>query len=171
MNIANWISVAGILVSLGIATWSAHQTKVAAQLASRPYISIYYEAIDVTFTSKYIAIKNFGKSSAIIENIQFVKLDSDNNYSKEIKNAFLQLIGGSIAPFQKFATAIPDDYKSPITVFISYKDLKGKRYSETFILKTDMTGKFHRITYTKSSDTPVATAIRNSAASIIKNLK
>ena len=60
MNIANWISVAGILVSLGIATWSAHQTKVAAQLASRPYISIYYEAIDVTFTSKYIAIKNFG---------------------------------------------------------------------------------------------------------------
>lgn len=39
------------------------------------------------------------------------------------------------------------------------------------ILKTDMTHRFHRITYSKSSDDPVATAIKNSAASIIKNLK
>lgn len=171
MTISNWISVAGILVSLGIATWSAHQTKVAAQLASRPYVSIYYEAIDVTFTNKYIAIKNFGKSSAVIEKINFIALDSDNSYSKEIKNAFLQLIGGSIAPSQKLSTAIPDKYKSPITVFILYKGLNGKRYSETFRLKTDMTSRFHRITYTSSADTSVSAAIKNSAASIIKSLK
>ena len=171
MTITNWISVIGILVSLGIATWSAHQTKVAAKLASRHYISIYYEAIDITFTNKYIAIKNFGKSSAVIENIRFIELDSDNSYSKEIKNAFLQLIGGSMATSQKLSTAIPDKYKSPITVFILYRSLNGKRYSETFSLKTDMTSKFHRITYTSSADTSVSTAIKNSAASIIKNLK
>lgn len=171
MTIANWISIVGILVSLGIAAWSSYQTKIATQLTSRPYVSIYNEVFDVTFTYKSIAIKNFGKSSAVIENIQFIQIDNSISYSKEIQRAFQQLIGGTLAPFQKLSTAIPDDYKSPIMVLISYKDLNGKRYSETFILKTDMTHRFHRITYSKSSDDPVAIAIKNSAASIIKNLK
>ena len=73
MTISNWISVAGILVSLGIATWSAHQTKVAAQLASRPYVSVYLEAIDTVYFSKYLVIKNFGNSSAVITSIKFMK--------------------------------------------------------------------------------------------------
>ena len=82
MTIANWISIVGILVSLGIAAWSSYQTKIATQLTSRPYVSIYNEVFDVTFTYKSIAIKNFGKSSAVIENIQFIQIDNSISYSK-----------------------------------------------------------------------------------------
>lgn len=171
MTISNWISVAGILVSLGIATWSAHQTKVAAQLASRPYVSVYLEAIDTVYFSKYLVIKNFGNSSAVITSIKFMKLDKTDKYSNDIRKGLSGLVGGSIGPKQKLTMSLKDNYKSCISIEIEYTDLNGKQYEETFHIKTDMTSKMLWSSVTTTADTQEANAIKNAAAGIIKTIK
>lgn len=171
MTISNWISVAGILVSLGIATWSAHQTKVAAQLASRPYVSVYLEAIDTVYFSKYLVIKNFGNSSAVITSIKFMKLDKTDKYSNDIRKGLSGLVGGSIGPKQKLTMSLKDNYKSCISIEIEYTDLNGKQYEETFHIKTDMMSKMLWSSVTTTADTQEANAIKNAAAGIIKTIK
>nr|DAU55846.1 MAG TPA: hypothetical protein [Caudoviricetes sp.] len=171
MTISNWISVAGILVSLGIATWSAHQTKVAAQLASRPYISVYLEAIDTVYFSKYLVIKNFGNSSAVITSIKFMKLDKTDKYSNDIRKGLSGLVGGSIGPKQKLTMSLKDNYKSCVSIEIKYTDLNGKQYKETFHIKTDMMSKMLWSSVTTTADTQEVNAIKNAAAGIIKTIK
>ncbi len=171
MTISNWISVAGILVSLGIATWSAHQTKVAAQLASRPYVSVYLEAIDTVYFSKYLVIKNFGNSSAVITSIKFMKLDKTDKYSNDIRKGLSGLVGGSIGPKQKLTMSLKDNYKSCVSIEIKYTDLNGKQYKETFNIKTDMMSKMLWSSVTTTADTQEANAIKNAAAGIIKTIK
>lgn len=171
MTISNWISVAGILVSLGIATWSAYQTKVAAQLASRPYVSVYLEAIDTVYFSKYLVIKNFGNSSAVITSIKFMKLDKTDKYSNDIRKGLSGLVGGSIGPKQKLTMSLKDNYKSCVSIEIKYTDLNGKQYKETFNIKTDMMSKMLWSSVTTTADTQEANAIKNAAAGIIKTIK
>lgn len=171
MTISNWISVAGILVSLGIATWSAHQTKVAAQLASRPYVSVYLEAIDTVYFSKYLVIKNFGNSSAVITSIKFMKLDKTDKYSNDIRKGLSGLVGGSIGPKQKLTMSLKDNYKSCVSIEIKYTDLNGKQYKETFHIKTDMMSKMLWSSVTTTADTQEVNAIKNAAAGIIKTIK
>lgn len=171
MTISNWISVAGILVSLGIATWSAHQTKVAAQLASRPHVSVYLEAIDTVYFSKYLVIKNFGNSSAVITSIKFMKLDKTDKYSNDIRKGLSGLVGGSIGPKQKLTMSLKDNYKSCVSIEIKYTDLNGKQYKETFNIKTDMMSKMLWSSVTTTADTQEANAIKNAAAGIIKTIK
>ncbi len=171
MTISNWISVASIIVSLGIASWSAYQTKVAAQLASRPYISIYLEAIDTVYFSKYLVIKNFGNSSAVITSINFKKLDTTNKHSEDIRQGLSGLVGGNIGPKQKLTMSLKDDYKSYISIEVKYADLNGKKYEETFGIKTDMMSKMLWSSVTTTSDTQETSAIKNAAAGIIKTIK
>ena len=171
MTISNWISVAGILVSLGIATWSAHQTKVAAQLASRPYVSVYLEAIDTVYFSKYLVIKNFGNSSAVITSIKFMKLDKTDKYSNDIRKGLSGLVGGSIGPKQKLTMSLKDNCKSCVSIEIKYTDLNGKQYKETFNIKTDMMSKMLWSSVNTTADTQEANAIKNAAAGIIKTIK
>ncbi|MBB1063601.1 hypothetical protein [Limosilactobacillus fastidiosus] len=171
MTISNWISVASIIVSLGIASWSAYQTKVAAQLASRPYISIYLEAIDTVYFSKYLVIKNFGNSSAIIKTIDFIKLDESNKYSQDIQVGLNGLINGSIGPKQKLTMSLKDNYKAPISLKVTYTDSNGKEYKDIFHIKTDMMSKMLWSSVTTTSDTQEASAIKNAAAGIIKTIK
>lgn len=171
MTLTNWISVIGILVSLGIACWSSHQTKVAAQLASRPYVSIYLEAIDTVYFSKYLVIKNFGNSSAIIKTISFTELDRNNKYSEDIHEGLNGLINGSIGPKQKLTMSLKDTYKSPIALKVTYTDSNGKEYRDTFRIKTDMMSKMLWSSVMTGSDTKEASAIKNAAAGIIKTIK
>lgn len=171
MTISNWISVASIIASLGIASWSAYQTKVAAQLASRPYISIYLEAIDTVYFSKYLVIKNFGNSSAIIKTIDFIKLDKSNKYSQDIQVGLNGLINGSIGPKQKLTMSLKDNYKAPISLKVTYTDSNGKEYKDIFHIKTDMMSKMLWSSVTTTSDTQEASAIKNAAAGIIKTIK
>ncbi|MGK4056641.1 hypothetical protein [Limosilactobacillus reuteri] len=171
MTLTNWISVAGILVSLGIACWSAYQTKVAAQLTSRPYISIYLEAIDTVYFSKYLVIKNFGNSSAIIKTINFIELDKSNKYSQDIQEGLNGLINGSIGPKQKLTMSLKDNYKVPIKLSVTYTDSNGKEYRDTFHIKTDMMSKMLWSSVTTGSDSKEASAIKNAAAGIIKTIK
>lgn len=171
MTLTNWISAAGILVSLGIACWSAYQTKVAAQLASRPYISIYLEAIDTVYFSKYLVIKNFGNSSAIITAIDFIELDKSDEESQDIQEGLYGLINGSVGPKQKLTMSLKNNYQSPIALKVTYTDSNGKEYKDTFHIKTDMMSKMLWSSVTKSSDTQETTAIKNAAAGIIKTIK
>lgn len=171
MTVTNWISVIGILVSLGIACWSAYQTKVATQLASRPYVSIYLEAIDTVYFSKYLVIKNFGNSSAIIKAIDFIKLDKSNKYSQDIQIGLNGLINGSIGPKQKLTMSLKDDYKAPISLKVTYTDANGKEYEDAFHIKTNMMSKMLWSSITTGSDTKEANAIKNAAAAIIKTIK
>lgn len=172
MNVGNWISVAAIIVSLGIAVWSTHQTHVAANLASRPYISIYPEAIDTVYFSKYLVVKNFGKTGATIKNIEFDKINEENPDSKNITIGLSGLVGGTIGPSQKLTMSIDDRYNSPITISVTYTDYNGKSYNQTFEIKTDMMARMLWSSRMTTSNEPAeATAIKNAAAGIMKSIK
>lgn len=171
MSITNWISVVAIIVSLGIAVWSAYQTRIAAQLASRPFISVYPEAIDTVYFSKYLVIKNFGKTGATIKNIKFDKIDKKAAHSNDIVLGLSGLVGGTIGPFQKLTMFIDDRYNTPITLSITYADYNGKQYNQTFEIKTDMMSRMLWSSEMTSGEHPEVTAIKNAAAGIMKTIK
>lgn len=95
--------------------------------SNKPYISIFSKAISCQSTILYLVLKNFGKSGAIILNIDYDK-NFDKNFDippfKNMENIF-------IAPNQSFA--FPLDYNNNIdTIFnvqITYKYL-NKIYIE-----------------------------------------
>lgn len=172
IDIQNWISVAGILVSLGIATWTGIQSKLASEAATRPIISIYYETIDTVFLMKYIAIKNFGKTSATIKKITFAGLSDDDPRALEIKKGLKGLEGSQIAPTQKFTMGVDVDSKLEFQITVEYENYKRKQFKETFLINSKMTDKllWTQLTAT-SNEAEIATTIKNAAASIVKTLK
>lgn len=167
MKISDWIQIIAILVSLIISVLSLTQTRRSILDANRPYISIYLETIDTTYFEKYIAIKNFGKTSAVITHI----LVRSNN--GDIPNDFdlSSLNDGIIAPGQKFTNFLDDGFGSNLIFDIIYKELHGKIHSETYTVKTNITDTLLWTSRSNSSDSVEATAIKQSAQSIIKAFK
>lgn len=167
MKISDWIQVIAILVSLAISVASLIQTRNSILDANRPYISIYIETLDTVYFGKYIVIKNFGKTSALIKSIS---VESNNN---DIPNDFdlSTLQNGIIAPNQKFTNSLDKSFKSTLTFHITYAELNGKTHTESQIVKTDMAAKLIWSAQTKSSDSKEATAIKQSAQAIIKAFK
>ncbi|WP_434351796.1 hypothetical protein [Trichococcus flocculiformis] len=110
--------------------------------ANRPYVVFYIETLDTVYFEKYIVIKNFGKSAAKILDLTFIsKLDEKNDL-----NRLRSLVGGIIAPNQKFTTSMDTNFNETITGKIKYQDLDGAIYEEEFKIKTDMC---HQICYGK----------------------
>lgn len=67
--------------------------------------------------------------------------------------------------------SLKDDYKSPITIEITYSDLNGKDYKETFPVKTNMMSKMLWSSVTTGLDTKEATAIKNAVTTVVKTIK
>lgn len=174
MTTSDWIQSIAILTSLIVALISILQTRAAAkttertiQEANRPNIALYVETLDTIYFHKYIVLKNFGNTSATIIDLTFEgELDEYNN-----KFRMETLIGGTVAPQQKFTSSLETKFEKTIVGSITYKDFNEKTYTESFAIKTDMASKLFWESQTNSSDTAEAAAIKNAAQAIIKTIK
>lgn len=141
MSIGDWIQVIAIVTSLIVSIISIIQTQKSLKITknmikaeSRPYLSFYVEYSEKNRSHKYFVIKNFGTTSAKINQISFdKKLDE---YSEKFK--FASLVGGVIAPHQKYTSFIKPGYKETIVANLSYSDLEGNVFNESFEVKTDI---------------------------------
>lgn len=174
MKISDWIQVIAICISLLVSVVSILQTRKSIKMtensvfeANRPYISIFVETLDTVYFEKYLAIKNFGQTSAKILELEFqTKLDSSNERFK-----LQSLVGGTIAPGQKFTSSLDADFNDLVIVSLTYQDMDGNNYQEKFDVKTDMAKQLLWHSQTDHSDSTEATAIKLSAQAIVKNLK
>ena len=131
ISLAEFIQILVSCISLAIALSSLYQSKKSIQLteksilsANRPYVMFYIETLDTVYFEKYIVIKNFGKSAAKILDLTFIsKLDEKNDL-----NRLGSLVGGIIAPNQKFTTSVDPNFNETITGKIKYQDLNGIIY-------------------------------------------
>lgn len=165
--VAICISLVVSLVAIIQTQKSIKQTQNMIEEANRPVVSIYIESISVGKFQKYITVKNFGKTAATIISITFdTKLDEANEDRK-----LNSLIGATIAPNQKFTSYLESDYNKTVSVNISYKDINDKIYKEKYVLKTDLTNSLFWISTKTTTDTSVSTAIKDSAAEILKSFK
>lgn len=169
MSIGDWIQVIAIVTSLIVSIISIVQTKKSIDITknmikaeSRPYLSFYIEYLEKNRRFKYFVIKNFGTTFAKIQKINFNKpLDKVTENFK-----FSSLVGGTIAPNQKFTSVIGQDFKETIIVNLIYSDLDGNIYDESFEVKTDITSSLLWV----DVDTPEK-AIRESNNEIVNEIK
>lgn len=168
------IQVIAIVVSLIVSLISIIQTRKSIRLtektikdANRPYLSLYIETLDTIYFSKYIVLKKYGTTSAKIIDLKFdTKLDRTNEKFK-----LSSLIGGSVAPGQKFTSVLKSDYKEMIYGTITYQGLDGTLYKENFSLKSDIHSKLLWQKKRSSKDSVESDAIKQAAQAIIKSFK
>lgn len=134
MNITAWIQTLSSIIALAISTFAVIQTYKIQKDNSRPYINVYVESVDTVTATKYISVKNFGKSPAFVTDLKFSKkLDYYN------KNTNMQsIIGTTLAPNQKVMTVVDNKYNEKLTATIHYTDKRNHLYSETFPLNFNL---------------------------------
>ncbi|MDT2848795.1 hypothetical protein P7H60_06440 [Vagococcus carniphilus] len=129
---------------------------------SRPYLTFFIEYSDKNRKHKFFVLKNFGTTSAKINKITFDKeLDKLTERFK-----FSSLVGGTIAPGQKFTSFISPDYKETVVVSISYTDLDNKSYNESFKVKTSIASSLLYV-----DENTIEKSISDSADKIVKATK
>ena len=171
MNITDWIQAFSSIIALAISTFAVIQTYKIQKDSYKPYINVYVEFIDTVTASKYISIKNFGKSPARVTYLKFSKKLDESN-----KNTNMQsIIGTTLAPNQKVMTFIDNEYSEKLTATIHYTDKRNHLYSETFPLNLNIDD-FHWITENlpdkdkKRENSSEARAIRMAAHALLKKI-
>ncbi|WP_270993504.1 hypothetical protein [Listeria seeligeri] len=143
MTTSDWIQIISIIatflistVSIIIALKSLKLTKNSIESANRPYVACFLDMVSVGHYQKYLVIKNFGSTPAIIKKISFIgeitlknRIDLDSLHET------------TIAPNQKFAIVYDKkaSNKSIVTVKINYQDLHGNLYEELFQINPNFT--------------------------------
>jgi hypothetical protein len=170
MTISNYLQLLAIIVSLFAALSGIYIANKNIAHATRPYISVYSQFIDTTTATKYVVIKNFGKSMAKIESIKFSKPFLTINQVTQLQS----LVGTTIAPSQKFMSFVENNFKEHITVTVKYSDLNGTKYSENYPLNFDATDQLFWINTNypgaDKNDSTETVAIRSAAHLIAKHL-
>lgn len=127
------------IVSIFIAIKSLKQTNKSIIDSNKSDIAIYSDYIQVSSERmNYLIIKNFGKSSAIIDSIDF----SNNDFYANTKEPFYNLSNCSIAPNQTYSSRVLYK-KNPYISFdvtIKYHDNIG-HYDKTFHINTEAIAK------------------------------
>jgi hypothetical protein len=127
------------ITSIVIALRSLKLTNKSILDSNRPYVVVYSDFMQISSTRmNYIIIKNYGKSSAIIDKITF---SNDNFYAGD-NRPFHNLTSCSIAPNQFYSTRVKykkDPYIS-FDVQIEYHD-RISTYKETFTINTEALAK------------------------------
>lgn len=122
-------------VSIIIAGKSLKLTTKSIQNAIRPYVVAYSDFIqadDARLT--YLIIKNYGKSAAIIDSIEY----NTNEFYTNENEPFINLKKCCIAPNQFYSSRV--FYSKPrisFTVTITYHDNNLKPYKETYEINTE----------------------------------
>jgi hypothetical protein len=169
LSVADLIQMFAIIVSLIVSVISIRQTRKSLKITeenikaeSRPYLSFYIEYSEKNPAHKFFALKNFGTTSAKIVDISFDK-DLDK-LTKKFK--FSSLIGGTVAPCQKFTSFIEPSYKETVVISISYEGIDKQKFDESFVVKTDIASSLLWV----SEDTPEK-AIRDTGKLLAKSIK
>ena len=172
MNITDWIQAFSSIIALVISTFAVTQTYKIQKDNSRPYINVYVEFIDTVTASKYISIKNFGKSPAFVTDLKFSKKLDELN-----KDTYMQsMIGTTFAPNQKVMTVVDNEYNEKLTATIHYTDKRNHLYSETFPLNFNIdsfiwTPENFPDSEEKAEESSEARAIRIAAHAILKKIQ
>ncbi|MYL58255.1 hypothetical protein GLW20_12135 [Virgibacillus halodenitrificans] len=133
-EITSIVGVVVAIVAVGISVASLIQNQKSVERANRPYVVVYMDILQLLSSrNKFIIIKNFGKTGAIINSLTFFP----EYYSKPLQQEVFKNIKDTfIAPNQSFTTikdlGKSDDYKK-ITAKIKYSVGK-KQYEDEFIL-------------------------------------
>lgn len=171
MNITDWIQAFSSIIALAISTFAVIQTYKIQKDSYKPYINVYVEFIDTVTASKYISIKNFGKSPARVTYLKFSKKLDESNKDTNMQS----IIGTTLAPNQKVMTFIDNEYSEKLTATIHYTDKRNHLYSETFPLNLNIDD-FHWITENlpdkdkKRENSSEARAIRMAAHALLKKI-
>ena len=172
MNITDWIQAFSSIIALAISTFAVIQTYKIQKDNSRPYINVYVESVDTVTASKYISIKNFGKSPAFVTDLKFSKkldkLNKDTNMQS--------MIGTTLAPNQKVMSVVDNKYNEKLTATIHYTDKRKHLYSETFPLNFNLesflwTPENFPDYREKRGESPEARAIRIAAHALLKKIQ
>ena len=172
MNITDWIQALSSIIALAISTFAVIQTYKIQKDSYKPYINVYVEFIDTVTASKYISIKNFGKSPARVTYLKFSKKLDESNKDTNMQS----IIGTTLAPNQKVMTFIDNEYSEKLTATIHYTDKRNHLYSETFPLNLDVdafiwTPENLPNSEEKAEESSEARAIRIAAHAILKKIK
>lgn len=172
--ITDWIQAISAVISLVtsitaviISVKSLKLTEKSILDANRPYVTMYVETIDTIYFSKHLVIKNFGKTSAKIKSLHFISELDDFNKEKQMQS----IVGGTIAPNQKIATSLKNNFNEIIKAEIVYLDLNNKKYKEIIIIKTDMSKDLKWSRQNASEDSNESAAIKHSTHAILRAFK
>lgn len=152
-------SIIGIVVSITavvISVLSLKQTHRSIDEANRPYVVIYKDYIQVLGNVvEYMIVKNFGKSGATIDSLDFEPV-----YNETRGNITFENINDTfIAPGQTISTvtshnAFAKERKGTTKATIKYHT-EDKKYEEEIILNEELE---HDIVFSKTSPAKSATS-------------
>ena len=139
----DWIALATMLItafatisSIVIALSTLKQNNKMIEESTRPNIQIYKDIFNFTSPVEYLVIKNFGKSTAKIDNIIFDKesLKSISFGSITCDLTFENLVSSSLAPNQSYKIPIKTDKNNNkiIEIEVFYSNVKS--YHEKFVI-------------------------------------
>lgn len=125
------------IIAVAISVLTLKQNSRMIENSTRPYIGIYGLSVFVMGRSYYIIIKNFGQSSARIENFRSDPPIKDFSKDKE-KVSFSRIVGSTIMPGESFRAVFDFDMlpKEYIIFHITYS-CGSKEYYDTIPLKVD----------------------------------
>lgn len=162
-TIVGIISVIISIKAIGIAKKNNDLTLKITEEANRPVVTAYLETVQINNSHKYMVIKNFGQTSAVINKLIFDKnIDSNKFNMKSIENTI-------IAPNQKFTHALDNDFIEKVSIQIVYTDMQGKKYDETYNIDTNSPSKLFYFADTNTD--PKYKLFKNSIEELIKTLK
>lgn len=126
------------IVAVIIAICTLRQTSKQIEESTRPYLTVYQTRINLGEIRNILVLKNFGKSAAKINSIEYDKKLLKLSYFENFE-PFKSTVGTTIAPGQSFKCEIkPSINKDFEVVFdISYTSLSSKEYNEKITLKLD----------------------------------
>lgn len=148
LNISDIVGILVSIIAIIISIISLKQSEKSIKLANRPYVVVYREYIQVLeAVNEYIVIKNFGKSGAVINSVNFSPEYKDDSFDKIV---FSNIANTFIAPNQSISTLVSMDMFSKneekkrhgITeVKINYQEMTDKKpmvYEEYFKINEDL---------------------------------
>lgn len=126
------------IVAVTIAICTLKQTAKQIEESTRPYLTVYQTRINLGEIRNILILKNFGKSAAKINSIEYDEKLLELSYADKLK-PFASTIGTTIAPGQSFKCEIKSATSEDFIVNfkIKYSSLSEKEYLDTVSLKLD----------------------------------
>lgn len=155
MTLSDGLNILVSIVAVSIAWFSLRQSEKSIKLteqsindANKPFVAVYLAMVDVGHFQKYIVIKNFGATPAIIKSIDI----NPKIKGLGVKDNLDSVINSTIAPNQKFISALyTKDGEQKFKVTISYTDVYNKN-KQLLIFNLD-SGFTDDLAYVKNNNT------------------
>src|SRR5699024_12699104 len=108
-EITSIVGVIVAIVALGISVASLIQNQKSIERANRPYVVVYLDILQLLSTrNKFIIVKNFGKTGAIINSLTF----SPEYYSKSLQQEVFEKKKDTFILYDHSFTTIKEMYKT-----------------------------------------------------------